>query len=275
MLEIGTTLKGVSALVRRPRRRGARQTEPDCSRNAFKPNAGSWYRPALGGASSFASQCQGANVVRRAMEVLSRLEQDAYSEYLLGYYEAGLRLFDGSWQYADINTFCLGGSNILKPASYLEIGVRRGRSAAMVVSQSPKCNVVGFDLWIQNYAGMDNPGPQFVSAELRKVGHQGEATFVAGDSRRTVPEFFQKNPDMYFDMITVDGDHSISGAREDLNNVLWRLKVGGMLIFDDTANHSHPGLSGVWSEVVASSASFSTYNFSEVGFGVAMAIRLD
>ena len=31
---------------------------------------------------------------------------------------------------------------------YLEIGVRRGRSMAMVASQAPDCSMLGFDLWV-------------------------------------------------------------------------------------------------------------------------------
>jgi predicted O-methyltransferase YrrM len=74
-------------------------------------------------------------------------------------------------------------------------------------------------------------------------------------------------------MITVDGDHSEAGARADLETVMPRLKVGGALVFDDISNPSHPGLARVWRDVVETLPSYSTFAFTELGFGVGVAIR--
>jgi hypothetical protein len=52
-----------------------------------------------------------------------------------------------------------------------------------------------------------------------------------------------------------------------------RLKIGGALVFDDISNPSHPELAGVWRGVVASRRSYSTFTFTELGFGVGVAIR--
>ena len=40
----------------------------------------------------------------------------------------------------------------------------------MVASSTPKADLYGFDMWVANYAGMENPGPEFVESELREIG---------------------------------------------------------------------------------------------------------
>jgi predicted O-methyltransferase YrrM len=204
---------------------------------------------------------------------MQRLSPDKYLEYVIGYYKAGLDRFGDQWVHADINTVLIGISKLLQPEVYLEIGVRRGRSMSMVISQVPKCTVIGFDLWIENYAGMDNPGEAFVRQELKRLGYNGTATFVPGDSKVTVPRYFKGNSDSAVDLITVDGDHSERGARLDLENVIPHLKIGGVLVFDDTCNQSHKGLNDLWADLVCKDARFAAYTFNETGFGVGFAVR--
>ncbi|MDP3768083.1 MAG: class I SAM-dependent methyltransferase, partial [Dehalococcoidia bacterium] len=161
---------------------------------------------------------------------------------------------------------------MIRPNSYLEIGVRRGRSAAVVAASCPQCAIYGFDLWIPGYHNEPNPGPDFVRSELRAVGHEGPVELVAGDSRETVPAFLQQQPDLYFDVITVDGDHSVMGAAADLANTLPRLKVGGVLVFDDVA--AEPPLQRVWERVVERDSRYASWTYTDSGAGVAVAIRI-
>jgi predicted O-methyltransferase YrrM len=204
---------------------------------------------------------------------MQNLAPDEFLEFIKDFYDAGLSKFGDSWEYADINTFLLGVSHLLSPESYLEIGVRRGRSACMVASQSPEVDIVGFDMWIKDYAGMPNPGEVLVSSELKNIGHRGNVEFHPGDSKMTVPKYFAANPDKFFDLITVDGDHSVDGARQDLENVIPRLKTGGVLVFDDTCNQDHPGLNELWNSLVVNNPIFAAHTFNDVGFGVGMAVR--
>jgi predicted O-methyltransferase YrrM len=241
--------------------------------NTFASPGNQWYLPALAGPSTFMSVVSGKKAVEACLQVMRNLNRDAYLDFVIAFYEAGLKRFDHDWIYADINTVLLGLSQMLQPESYLEIGVRCGRSMAMVVSQAPKCDVVGFDLWITDYAGMKNPGEEFVRKEIKRIGHMGSAQFVAGDSSKTIPQFFKEHPDQQYDLITVDGDHSVEGARRDILNVIEHVKVGGALVFDDTANQSHPGLSELWNEQVGGDPRFAVHTFNEVGFGVGFAIR--
>jgi hypothetical protein len=232
-----------------------------------------WYRPPVAGPSSFLPDVVGTASVEHVLEVLDRLSTDSYLEFVRNFYKKGIAAFGRDWVYADINTVLLGLTRRLAPSSYLEIGVRRGRSMAMVASQAPTCRIIGFDLWVENYAGMENPGPQLVRHELARVGFTGELRFIDGDSKDTVPAFFEENPAEFFDIITVDGDHSPEGARRDLRNVMPHLKIGGVLVFDDISNHSHPWLLTVWKETVEKNDRFVSYSFTEAGFGVGFAIR--
>jgi predicted O-methyltransferase YrrM len=232
-----------------------------------------WYEPIVAGPSTFAEECSHADTVKAVAGVMSILEQDDYCRFLADYYNIGLRRFGDKWKYADILTVLYAISRNITVESYMEIGVRRGRSMAVVASANAESTIVGFDMWLENYAGIENPGPDFVASELKKVGYKGELKLISGNSRRTVPEYFKANPHAYFDVITVDGDHSASGAVADLKNVIPRLKIGGALVFDDICNVSHPALRHVWDKLVVKSKRFMTYTFDELGFGVSFAIK--
>lgn len=250
-----------------------RPEAPALSRPTYVEEGNQWYNPLLAGPSTFLADVSGAKAVRGALEILDRLSPDRYLEFLVRYCRRGLEEFGESWIYADINTVLYGLSERLGVESYLEIGVRRGRSMAVVAAQRPGCHLTGFDLWVEDYAGMPNPGAAFVRDELRRVRHAGPLELITGDSQVTVPEYFGRNPDRFFDLVTVDGDHSAAGARADLLNVIPRLKCGGALVFDDIANPAHPELADVWEQVVARNDRFASYAFAELGFGIAFAIK--
>ena len=134
--------------------------------------------------------------------------------------------------------------------------------------------MVLFDMWMPGYAGMENPGPDLVRAELARVGHNGGCALIDGDSHQTVPAYFTYNPGINFDIVTVDGDHTDQGAAQDLRNVLPRLRVGGAVVFDDIVHPAHPGLAKVWHELVAGDPRFSSWEFADAGYGIGFAVRL-
>ncbi|MGR0185156.1 class I SAM-dependent methyltransferase [Azospirillum aestuarii] len=211
--------------------------------------------------------------VEEAMALIKRLEPDSYSEFLVDFLTQGRRRFGSNWMYADIVTVLLGLCDILQPATYLEIGVRRGRSLCAVAAKHPECRLIGFDLWVDGYAGMPNPGPDFVRAELRKVGHTGTVDLIDGDSHRTVAAYLSERPELTLDLITVDGDHSVEGAFADLCDTVPRLAVGGALVLDDIAHPDLPDLRTLWNDVIVSDPRFSTWGYTEVGYGVGFALR--
>ena len=232
-----------------------------------------WYPPVLAGGRTLEEWLFAAGLIEEAAALTERLSPDDYGTYVTTWYREGLARYGSSWRYADIVTALLAASHRLVPKRYLEIGVRRGRSLCAVASQAPDCALYGFDLWVSNYAGIENPGPEFVRTELDRVGHRGSVQFVNGNSHQTLPAFFAAHPDLTFDLITVDGDHSTLGAAQDICDVIPRLRIGGILVFDDVCHPALPGLRQVWQELVASQPRFSAVTFDEAGYGVGMAIR--
>lgn len=189
------------------------------------------------------------------------------------------------------------------PSHYLEIGVRRGFSMAMVASRVPEVEIYGFDIWISKYGGVRNPGPKFVQAELNRIGYKKVVNFISGDSHVTLPNFFNnslkkpskaiyKHP-LYFDLITIDGDHSLLGAYKDLVTTMPYCSIGGAVIFDDISPdyskldyaivreergqdpHNWKDLYGVWKEVQEKFLNFRYFEFIENSPGVGVAIRIN
>ncbi|MDR3044980.1 MAG: class I SAM-dependent methyltransferase [Desulfovibrio sp.] len=233
-----------------------------------------WYAPSLAGASTLAAALYKPEVYAGVLDVLGRLDEDDYAAYLKGFMRRGMARFGESWRYADICTVLYVLADLLGVESYLEIGVRRGRSLAMVLDRRPSADVVGFDLWLRDYAGMENPGPDYVAAQMAQLGHKGGLRFVTGDSARTVPAHFAAHPDATYDLITVDGDHGPEGALRDLATVLPRLRIGGAIVFDDISHPELGYLRGIWQRVVQSQPNMSCHVFDETGYGVAFAIRM-
>jgi len=201
------------------------------------------------------------------------LASDDYVIQVDQYYRAAMNKFGEAWWHLDIVNVLYAAAKLHQPKNYLEIGVRRGRSCAVVARGCPSVNIVACDMWMQNYAGMENPGPDFVSNELRQHGHVGEVAFMNGSSHSLIPSLFEQNPDLKFDLITVDGDHSEAGAYADLCNVIPRLAPGGILVFDDISHPAHPYLLNCWQRATAVHPNLLTYEYVETGYGIAFAVN--
>lgn len=210
-------------------------------------------------------------------EILSfhgQLVTDIYIQETDAFYRQALETYKEDWTYLDLVNVLYTATKLVKPKNYLEIGVRRGRSACVVVRGNSEVNIYAFDMWIENYAGVENPGPNYVSQQLKEHGHTGEVTFIDGNSRKTIPQFFDENPEIMFDLINVDGDHSDEGAKIDLDNVISRLNIGGVLVFDDISHPQLKSLYQVWKTFIQENPNLAFYEFNENGNGVAFAIRL-
>lgn len=216
-----------------------------------------------------ATSAEATIAVATLLERLTPNELLAAEHFYLSW---GQAKFGAHWRFANIVTMLWAAATLIKPRSYLEIGVQRGRSAAVVGSVCPDCDIYGFDLWIPEYAGVPNPGPDFVRSELSEIGHRGDVTLVSGDSRVTVPAFLREHPDLFFDLITIDGDKSVLGAASDFANTLPRLKVGGIVVFDDMP--LKPILRRIWDRVICQDRRYVHWEFIDGGRGVAAAIRV-
>ncbi|MCL4446738.1 MAG: class I SAM-dependent methyltransferase [Actinobacteria bacterium] len=191
------------------------------------------------------------------------------------------------------------------PSSYLEIGVRRGFSMAVLASRAQRASIVGIDRWIRGYAGSPNPGPRFVRKEIEKTGHSGDLHLVKGDSHRVLRTLLAGKRTGFsrlrkvvvprdFDLITVDGDHSLLGAYADLTDAFQLCAIGGAVIMDDIAAqqpltdaamqvfrkelgpdpHSWGSLLGVWRAAQSQFPQFRYFEFSDEPPGTALALRI-
>jgi predicted O-methyltransferase YrrM len=232
------------------------------------------YSPVLLQPVSIAKYASRPKLIQDVIGILEKLSEDTFTNGMIETYHQGLNLLGDDWGYLDITNALYASSLLGQPENYLEIGVRRGRSVCVVAAANPTVNIYGFDLWQEGYGGNDNPGPDFVKSELERVGHNGKTEFISGDSHVTVPQFLKDRPELTFDLITVDGDHSLPGALDDLNNVVDRLRVGGVLIFDDIDNPYCPGLDEVWNRFMKAHPSLDGCIVNNpIGLGVAIAIR--
>jgi predicted O-methyltransferase YrrM len=245
------------------------------SRSADDPPAASldYYNGVVLGASALGERALSREVYGRALEILDRLDPDDYVDYVRAFVARGYELGGDRWRYADITTVLCAAAEAIRPDSYLEIGVRRGRSMAIVGSVAPGCSMVGVDMWLAEYAGMENPGPAHVRDELRRVGHDGPVELLSGNSHQVLPKLFRDRQELTFDLITVDGDHSPRGARRDIRDVLPRLRIGGVIVFDDVRHPYHPKLGSVWRRAIGRDPRYATWEFDDVGYGVALAVR--
>ena len=236
--------------------------------------AGDKYSPVIVSPDAIARRAASVRVLERVSVVASQLARDNYTDYVGEFYKQGLDICGDDWGFMDLVTVLYAVAEMGQPQSYLEIGVRRGRSACAVAAASPATDMYAFDMWQQGYAGNENPGPALVRSELAKFGYCGNIKFIDGDSHITVPKFLQTNPELLFDCINVDGDHSLNGAWDDLRNVLPRLRVGGVVVFDDTSNPYCPGLDEVWKDLLRADPGITGYSYAGLGTGVSFGIRV-
>src|SRR5260221_6388145 len=106
----------------------------------------------------------------------------------------------------------------------------------MVASVCPACEFLACDMFVEGYAGMDNPGPDLITSELSRVGFTGGLALLVGASHRVLPRHFAENPDRFFPLITGDRGHSEACARPDLQPLKPRLEGGGGTALDRSSN---------------------------------------
>lgn len=164
----------------------------------------------------------------------------------------------------------------LQPQTYLEIGNRTGWSLLQAARENPAIQIVGFDMWMDNYANVSNSDPNYLRQLLKELGHSGAIQFISGDSHVTLPAFISglhlvSADQQRFDMITVDGDHSHEGARADLELCAPLVKPGGVLIFDDLIHEQHGYLLDLWHEFASAHPEFvcvaNTRDYPGTGIG--------
>ena len=104
-----------------------------------------------------------------------------------------------------------------------EIGFNAGFSSYAFLSADT--HVVSFDL-----------GKHAATKKAKKLIDKkfpNRHTLIYGDSRSTVPEFKKRNPDLYFDLVFIDGGHDYEIAKADLLNMRPLCTENTVVIMDD------------------------------------------
>lgn len=193
-------------------------------------------------------------IAQATIDDLLRLSDDPHKDGVVRWLKCGLEAGDRRYE---IRTALRAISRVVAPRSYLEIGTRRGWSLAQVLMETPSCAAVSCDMWVTDYADAPNPGPAFVLEELRRLTDvQSDVKFVSGNSHDVLPVLFTTVPldetipgaidaarmvgeiPAAFDLVTVDGDHSALGAWWDICDVMPRVALGGVVVFDDLIDWS-------------------------------------
>jgi glycosyltransferase involved in cell wall biosynthesis/ADP-heptose:LPS heptosyltransferase/predicted SAM-dependent methyltransferase/predicted O-methyltransferase YrrM len=128
----------------------------------------------------------------------------------------------------------------LHPESYLEVGVRTGCSLLPVLHNSTVKEIVAVDVWEGDYAGMPNTkeyAAEQINTYKARTNRQCEIEYIKGDSHKRLKELIRSGRN--FDLITIDGDHTESGAWEDLEDATRVLADTGAIVFDDIIHPSH------------------------------------
>lgn len=117
-----------------------------------------------------------------------------------------------------------------------EIGVFLGQFAQVLATTLPE-ELVLIDPWSGKVQSGNADGNNVVVADLDAVypkicEHFGRWPLVKVE-RGFSHHVLQKYPDKYFDMIYVDGDHSLEGCTRDLDLALRKVKPGGWICGHD------------------------------------------
>ena len=127
--------------------------------------------------------------------------------------------------------------------NYLEIGTREGDSLRVVLEENAGAlgSVWVADLWGTDYGGTGRGNHQHIEQLLDDFNFKGRRVFLDGNSRDTIPALMPEKAEA-FDLVLVDGDHSVEGGMADLVNTWPLVKPGGALAFHDITHPAHPDL---------------------------------
>jgi len=107
------------------------------------------------------------------------------------------------------------------PKKYLEFGIRKGYTSALVAFLNHSVEIYGIDEWNSNEGNKYNRSPEFTSLLLERNNFQGFAQFVTGDKYTALKRLNQSFiGNMSFDLILfrvdIFGDKSIDQLKETM-----------------------------------------------------------
>jgi hypothetical protein len=121
---------------------------------------------------------------------------------------------------------------------YLEIGVQEGDSLRIAIEHGDLEWITLCDTWGDTYGGTNRGGHGHINDILEEVGFDpGMCEFLDGDSKLLIPTLIPHTTP--YDLILIDGDHSLLGCLTDMENCWQLLRPGGIMIVDDITHPRH------------------------------------
>jgi len=123
----------------------------------------------------------------------------------------------------------LGIAGATRPKVICEVGFNAGHSMATWLAASNICEVkiYAFDLGNHNYY-------RAAAALFKALLSPGQFEMIIGDSRNTLPQFYQKLGGRKCDLFHVDGGHLPGIPQSDAEFAAKLTNPGGIVIVDDT-----------------------------------------
>ena len=130
----------------------------------------------------------------------------------------------------------------------MEIGFNAGHSADVFLSTKEDILVTSFDLGEHDYVLY---GKSYIDQK-----YPFRHNLIVGDSKKTVNDFRANYPNVKFDLIFIDGDHSKTGALTDIVNSRGVAHEDTVVVMDDTRNSGpirgwNVGPNHAWKECVS------------------------
>lgn len=108
----------------------------------------------------------------------------------------------------------------------MEIGFGAGHSAEVFLKNNSTCMLTSFELGNNDYV--------MTSKEHIDNTYPERHTLILGNSNKTIPEFIEKNKNVMFDVIFVDGAHDYNTVLIDILNCYNLAHKNTIIILDDT-----------------------------------------
>jgi len=130
--------------------------------------------------------------------------------------------------------------NLAKNANIaVETGVNAGHSLLLMLLSNPTVKIYGFDICFHTYT---EPCVAYLNSQFNN-----RITLIKGDSKITMPEFIQNNPDLQADFFHIDGMHE-PDTDHDFQNSYKLATKDAVMVWDDSDNHI---LKGLWERYVS------------------------
>jgi precorrin-6B methylase 2 len=142
-----------------------------------------------------------------------------------------IKMYENLDKYFDLYSAIIYFCYEIPVKKYLEIGVRNCASMIQAVASKPVKRVIGIDLWNSNYANLKS---SYNFAKDQMSFSKKDIELIKGDSKKEIPKLKES-----FELITIDGDHTVEGLSVDIENCFLKLNKKGAIIIDDINHPTH------------------------------------